>query len=220
MGLSESIDRAVERILTVLKQEPTRSLPKSVAESELEKGFSKELAKAAIRNAVDRCLVNLVVDYPDEKWGINRGVPAWHLKLMNPEDVREIQGLKPAELALIRLLQQQDDPEHVGEMKEKDARATLVDEGFSEQDLRSLWIDDMVDSLFMYEGDKSIEWVRLIPEEEKTEEYKRHEEEMLLRAVDRESMEIRGHEECEKEQARQQKRKSRTTKKASRTRSV
>jgi len=94
-------------------------------------------------------------------------------------------------------------------------RHGIAKEGITAQDLRSLWIDDMVDSWWAFEGDEKVEWVRLIPEDEKTEDFKREEERIAMMAIDRESREIRMHEEYEKEQLRKQKRKARTKKTSS-----
>jgi len=201
-------------------EESDASMPKSIVERRLADEFSPDTSRDAIRDALANYLVDLIVDYPERKWGIPTGRPVWHLKRISFEYAEKLQALTPAKLALVRLLQQQENGNHVGEMRERDARAMLAKEGFTTQDLRSLWIDDLVDTCWVFEGDEKVEWVRLIPEEEKTEEYKREEERTAMMAVDRESREIREHEEYEKEQMRKQKRKPRAGKKTSHSQST
>lgn len=217
--MSETASSVVTRLLGILEG-PEAAVPKSVVEIKLAEEFSSDMSRDAIRYALANFLVDLVVDYPERKWGIRTDRPIWQLRRMSSEHAKMLQALAPAKLALVRLLQQQDDPDHVGEMRERDVRARLAKEGFTAQDLRSLWIDDMVDSWWAFEGDEKVERVRLIPEDEKTEDFKREEERIAMMAIDRESREIRAHEEYEKEQLQKQKRKSRTAKKTSRAQSI
>lgn len=217
--MSETLSPAVTKLLSML-EESEAGMPKSIVEKRLADEFSPDMSRDAIRYALANYLVDLIVDYPERKWGVRTGRPVWHLKRISSEYAERFQALTPAKLALVRLLQQQEDANHVGEMRERDARAMLAKEGFTPQDLRSLWIDDVVDTCWAFEGDEKVEWVRLIPEEEKTEEYKREEEKIAVMAIDRESREIRGHEEYEKEQMRKQKRKPRTGKRTIHTQST
>jgi len=206
--LSDRTNAVLNELLNLLLKWET-GVPKQVVESRLTERFSADVCRDTIRYALDNFLVDLVVDYPLPTWGILEGHHVWHFRRLSPESAKKLQDLDPVDLALVRLLQQQAEPGHIGEMRERDAKAELTRQGFKEDELRALWIDGMADSPWAFEGDEKIKWLRLVPEYEKTEEHKRAEEEWDRIALDREALHTRIADEMDKEEERRQKRSAR-----------
>ena len=161
------LSEVIEAIINLLKDEQGNSMPRVVLERELSHRFSERLYKEGIQRAVNEFRVNLVTDYPADKWEVDSGEPAWHVKLLSPDDAKKLRKLKPVQLALLRLLQQQDWPYGLGEMRVQDAREKLVALGFSEREAGYPHIDDVTEYFYNSADDLRIEHVALISEHEK-----------------------------------------------------
>lgn len=153
-------------------------IPLEIVIKELTNDYPIEKIESTIELALDEFQIDKVLDYAEDKWNLYGGRPLWHLLKLTPEDAEKLRNLNKVDLALLRLLKKQNTPRHEGEMKSEDARIILQEQGFTEADLRSLWVEDYTDHHYEFEDGKSIEWCRLIPEDEKTEEYKKAMEEI------------------------------------------
>jgi len=174
----------IDMLLSLLATHADDDVPKIVVEQELTKAFPCELCKAAIQEAVAAHLVSLVVEYPMEQWGIPDDYPVWHLRIPSADDEEAARKMLPVEAALVEILQGQGDLGQVGELKEQDARAALASRGFDERDLRILWIDGVADNFWTTTSEGQVEWVRLVPEYDKTEEHWRSTEDYDAKAIE------------------------------------
>jgi len=197
--LTETTDPVLRELLSLL-QRPAAGVPKSVVESVLAEKSSQDDCRHAIEYALDNYLIDLVVDYPLRKWDFPEDSHVWHYRKLSPKSARSSQDLKPVHLALVKLLWQQNEPKCIGEMREKDARVELANQGFGEQELKLLWIDGLVDCYWAFEDDENTKWIRLIPEYEKTPEFKHQEEKLEEWAARREALHTRMTEDMEKEE--------------------
>ena len=218
--MNDQTQQAIEKLLELLRESESGKSPKMDVEQRLSTSFSPIVCSAAIQQALESFLIDQVIDYPSDVPDEEKDKPIWFLKLMDSEESNRLRTLKPIDLAILQALRNHSEYGRIGAMNEDALRVQLVLEGFSREELRVLYVPDKVDSHHTFEDNGWVKWCYLIPEYEKTEEYRHEQEEMLMRGVERESMEIRMHEECEKEDIQKQKRKSSATKKASRTHSV
>jgi hypothetical protein len=154
------------------------AIPLDIVLMELGNTHQMEDIKQAIEQAIDDFKIDKVLDYPDDEWNLSSGRPLWHLLILTPDDADRLRNLDKVDFALLRLLKSQTTPKQEGEMKSEDARTILREQGFTDDDLQSLWVEDLVDHHYEFKDEKSIEWCRLIPENEKTEEYKKTMEEI------------------------------------------
>lgn len=218
--MNEQTQQAIEELLELLRNSGSRKSPKAYVEQHLSIRFSPIVSSATIQQALDCFLIDQVIDYPSDVPDEEKVEPIWFLKLLDSEESSRLRTLKPVDLAIIQALRNHSDYGRIGTMNEDALRAQLGQTGFSREELRILYVPDKVDSHHTFEDNEWVKWCYLIPEYQKTEEYKRREEEMLMKGVERESMEIRMHEESEKEEIQKQKRKARATKKASHAQSL
>lgn len=178
------------------------------------------MCSVAIRRALNEFLIDQVIDYEPAVSSEPSDNPIWFLKIASPDERERLQALTPRDKAIVSILRGQNEQGRIGRIKKELLRAQLREQGFSDEDLRVLYVKDKVDTFQTCEDEGWVDWCYLIPEYEKTEEYKRWEEEMMMSAIERESMILRMQEEMEKEDARKQKRKARAAKKTSRTQSI
>jgi len=167
----------IQELLSLLGQEEHNSIPRVVLERELARHFSERMLKAAIQRAVDEYLVTIVTDYAAKKWDVYDGEVVWYVKTLSPDDARRLRELEPLDLALLRLLQQQNGPFGLGEMRCKEAEERILAQGFTEKEARHRYIPDIT-YIFRTTCDSwDMEHVALIPEYRKTPEYKAAKEE-------------------------------------------
>lgn len=60
----------------------------------------------------------------------------------------------------------------------KEAEEILSERGFDEIP-EGIWVEDIVEETYRYEGDERVDWYFLVQEHLKTDEYKKHEEQIL-----------------------------------------
>lgn len=185
--MTEQTEELVLKIIGFFSEHDTKSIPLDIIIQKISTEYSSEDVERAIESAMDQYLVDKVLDYPDDEWNLYGGRPIWHILKLDTEEADKLQNLKPVNLALLRLLKTQTDVDSLGEIKSEDVRTILIEQGFNEDDVRSLWIEGYVDYHYDFENDRSIEWCRLIPENEKTEEYKREEERIQDESARKES---------------------------------
>jgi hypothetical protein len=122
----------------------------------------------------------------------------WHLKALSKEKAEFYKSLKPEAKALIRLLREQDDPEHRGEIPREFAIKKLADQGYSKDAVRYAHVEDTIEDFYTSWGDeRSVRTLGLVKEYEKTEEYKQWQEEMTEKSIEKEMRRYRFTEECE-----------------------
>ena len=176
--MSHDVENIVENVMEIFLELNRAIIPLEVVIEKLSNDFVIKEIEEAIEYAQERFQVDKVLDYPSNEWSSYAGYPLWHLLKLTPEEAANLQNLKPVDRALLRLLKNQNTAKRFGQMKSDDARVLLREQGFTNGETESLWIEDVVDNHYEYEDGKNIEWCRLIPENEKTEEYKKAEEEI------------------------------------------
>jgi hypothetical protein len=145
-----------------------------------------------INDAIQRAVDNWVVDKvlapiqvtKKEELGLDSKGPFWHLKKLSSEERDKYDSLLPVERALIGLLREQDEPGKRGRIPVKEAEEILSEQGFDEIP-EGIWVEDIVEETYQYEGDERVDWYFLVQEHLKTDEYKKHEEQMLNQGLEK-----------------------------------
>ena len=203
----------VQDMLSFLKHQNGESAPRVIVERDMARHLSERLYKAAIQRVVDECLVTLVLDYPAKKWDVHQDDLAWHVKLLSSEETRRMRELKPVDLALIKLLQKQNGPYDPGEMSVQEAKERLLEMGFGEQEASVLKVEGFTERFFTNPDGPIVEHIALIPEDEKTPEYKAALEESWREFQEKRALRMMMVEEMEKEEEPRQKRRARNREK-------
>lgn len=185
--MKETRSGTMADLMALFSNMDKKSIPLEIVIKELCNDYQIEGIEQAIEHALDDYRIDKVLDYPDSEWNLYGGRPLWHLMKLTSEDADRLRSLRKVDLALLQLLKNQTAPKSEGEMKSDDARIILQEQGFAEDETKFLWVEDYVDHHYEYDDGKSIEWCRLIPENEKTEEYKRAMEEIREAAARKEA---------------------------------
>jgi len=183
------VEEIKNQILKILKDKDGHVYPKPLIEEELAKKLTttydtKEITEALFK-LIDDFQIGMVLDYPSKESGISVGHPIWHLKIMTEDEVKDLQNLPVIKQALLRLLFRADNSRFPGELPVDEARSLLVEQGYPGEDVEFLYIKDKVQTVSIILQDKSgfVSCFRLIPENEKSEEYKK-EHERIQREMD------------------------------------
>ena len=171
--------QVVNEILAILKESDYLRAPRFQVETLLAGRYPSGEISAAIDRALDDCLVNLVLDDCSEGPDTDRGGRTWSLKLLSVEDTQGMKELTPLKRALLRLIYRHENSGFLGRIRVEDAMAALKESGFDVEPLKRGRIKGHVERVWETEDGERSEWFRLIPEDEKTEEFKRAEEESL-----------------------------------------
>ena len=177
--MSTKTKQVVNEILAILKESDYLRAPKLQVETLLADRYPSGEISAAIDCALDDCLVNLVLDDCPEDPDTDRRGRTWFLKLLSAEDTQGMKELTPLKRALLRLIYRHGNSGFLGRIRVEDAMATLKEKGFDVESLKWSRIKDHVERVWETEDGERSEWFRLIPVDEKTEEFKRAEEESL-----------------------------------------
>ena len=177
--MNDGINDITVKILEILRKEGPKGVPKKLVEEQLGDVVPHQLVEKSILHLLDGFKVDLVVDYPPEESELYRGRPIWHLRLLTTEESQILRALPPIKLALLKILRQTKDSDHPGEIPVERVRAILKNEGFDDEDTEWMRIEDRVRRVSTTRNDRQTECFQIIPEDEKTEEFKRAEEERI-----------------------------------------
>ncbi len=212
--MKPQISRIAESVLGLLRDGNPEGTPRKIIEQQLENQSSLEMIRDAILHLLNSYVIDLTIDYPPKESGIYDGRPVCHLKLLTDEASQSLRALTPLAWALLKILRQKNDSRFPGEIPVEDAKAVLRREGFEDEDVEWLWIENRVDRIRTTRAGKLVPCFRIIPEYEKTEEYKSSQEEAHREWEEREAFRMRMIEKLEKEdearERRRQKRKKAT----------
>jgi len=208
--MNTDFKQVVNEILAILKDSDCLRAPKFRVETLLADRYPSGEISAAIDRALDDCLVILVLDdYPEDP-DTDKGGRIWFLKLLSAEDAQGVRELTPLKRALLRLIYKHGNSDFLGRIRVEDAMAALKERGFDAESLKWGRIKDYVERVWETEEGERSEWFRLIPEDEKTEEFKRAEEESLKEWEEWNAHKMKRIEEMEKEgEARERRRQKR-----------
>ena len=211
--MNDEIHDIAGRILEILREESPKGIPKKIVEEQLGDVFPHQLIEKSILHLLDGFKVDLVVDYPPEESELYQGHRIWLLKLLTSEESQVLRALSPVKLALLRILHQTKDSDYPGEIPVESARAILKNKGFEDEDTKWLRIKDRVEQVGTTREGHLTQCFLIIPEDEKTEEFKRAEEERVREweewdALKRKMIEDREKEDEARERRRQKRKKA------------
>jgi len=146
-------------------------IPKEQARKQLEDFYSPDIVAEGISKAIDEFLIEQVVDYTRRE-GEAGGELIWYLRVLSKEEELKLRHLKPVQLALLRVIYEQESPGCPGEIRVIDAIDKLGKRGCTNPGNEYLRIADKIDPFWKIEDHGRTEWLRMIPEHEKTPEYK------------------------------------------------
>ena len=108
------------------------------------------------------------------------------LKMLSPDESQKLRDLTPLQLSFLRILQETDDEDFTGEVPISEVESKLIASGFSKDEVEWLSIADRVYRVKTNRDGVSVRCYMIIPEYEKTKEYKKFQEESELRATEKE----------------------------------
>jgi len=153
------------------------SIPKELVKKQLESRYPPDVIVRGITEAISDYVIDQFVDYAPGEGEFAHSELIWYLRILDKEDSQNLQALKPVATALLRLLYEQETPEHPGEMRVEDARAKLAEKGYAKSETKYLSVKDRVDTFCRLDTGRPEEWFRVIPEYKKSAEYKAAKEE-------------------------------------------
>ena len=211
--MNDEIHDIAGRILEILREGSPKGVPKKLVEEQIVKAYAHELVKKSISYLLDEFMVDLVIDYPSEESGLYQGHRIWHLKLLTSKESQVLRALSPVKSALLGILRQTKDSDHPGAVPVESARTILKNEGFDDEDTEWLRIKDRVRRVSTTINGCQTKCFWMIPEDEKTEEFKRAEEERVREweewdALKRKMIEDREKEDEARERRRQKRKKA------------
>lgn len=212
--MKPQVSQIAKSVLALLRDGNPKGTPQKVIEQQLENQSSLELIRDAISHLLDSYVIDLTIDYPPKESGIYGGRPVRHLRLLTDKASQSLRELAPIAWALLKILRQVNDLKFPGEIPVEDAKEMLGKEGFDDEDIEWLWIENRVDRIRITRAGELVPCFRIIPEYEKTEEFKRAEKEGFREWEEREAFRMKAIEKLEKEnearELRRQKRKKAT----------
>ncbi len=185
---------------------------KLTVENQLAENYHPDFVRRGIGYVLDNLLVQQVLDEPSKESGILDD-SVWYLKPLHPDTTDKLNNLKPRSFALVRLLHEQDSPKRRGQMPIDPAKNELRRRGIEYNDMEYIWIEGLIDAFFAHCGDKSVMWVRLVPEYETTEDYRKDEERLYREWTERDAFRMKMIDEIEKEERKRKKRRKQKQKK-------
>jgi hypothetical protein len=210
--MNDGINDITVKILEILRKEGPKGVPKKLVEEQLGDVVPHQLVEKSILHLLDGFKVDLVVDYPPEESELYRGRPIWHLRLLTTEESQILRALPPIKLALLKILRQTKDSDHPGEIPVERVRAILKNEGFDDEDTEWMRIEDRVRRVSTTRNGRQTECFQIIPEDEKTEEFKRAEEERIREWEEWDALKRKRSDEIDKEAEARMRRKQKRKK--------
>ncbi len=111
----------------------------------------------------------------------------WYLYLASEEETKKYLSLRDIDKILLKILINHDTNGEIGQIRYDYVKSLLEEKGFSERELRRLWIDDITDFVWKTENGERVQWCYLVPEWEKTDSYKAARAKATERALEKES---------------------------------
>lgn len=165
--------RICDEIIEILKQKPSR-VKKNEVEMQLLSVHDQSQIAEALDYGLENTIIHQVLDYsyPDSDIEL-----CWYLQIPDENEIANLRGLKPIDFAIIRILQEQDDPTTIGQMRIKDVKKELTKRGIDISRKKRIIVKERVERFQITNNIGTDEWCRLIPEFAKSDEYKKAEAE-------------------------------------------
>ncbi|TFG11662.1 hypothetical protein EU537_11800 [Candidatus Thorarchaeota archaeon] len=183
-------DEYIEHLIGLLSEKGREPMPLVIVEKRLTQMFDtleespKVSAKEAIEYSLEHWIVEKVVAYPESEYNLPSYRRVWCLKIPSKEERMRLKNLSSVQQAFLKMLYESEGNGRLGSIKEEDALKELQDADYEVDKVP--WISDMLDISYVPTDDGYEIWYYLVPEDEKTEEYKKKLEEMSRRAWEKE----------------------------------
>ena len=168
----KELTHILEDLKKMLRERPLEKAPRIEVEAQLSRNYDTNLCDNAIEYALENYLIDLLVDMLPLQSNSTEEHVTWFLKLLSVDERKELQELNDVEWALLQFIRQKKNSDYIGYIKYDDAIDHLSLQGFKEDELKSLWIQDRIHVVWIDDGSGLVKSLYLIPEWEKTETYK------------------------------------------------
>ena len=170
--IMKELTHILEDLKKMLRERPLEKAPRIEVEAQLSRNYDTNLCDNAIEYALENYLIDLLVDMLPLQSNSTEEHVTWFLKLLSVDERKELQELNDVEWALLQFIRQKKNSDYIGYIKYDDAIDHLSLQGFKEDELKSLWIQDRIHVVWIDDGSGLVKSLYLIPEWEKTETYK------------------------------------------------
>jgi hypothetical protein len=172
MNTTES--EAVAILIELLENTDTKQIPLRKLVNRLHKtlqanpGINTD-ASTIIEYALDNWIVDKILDYDDSSEE-SIGRPVWFIRILNEKEVEILRNLSDETKCLLKILRKSETDGSLGVVRTSDVLKTLYERGY---DLELVpHVPDRVDDYFKTVDGEFTQFHYLIPEDEKSEEYK------------------------------------------------
>ncbi|MFX1483881.1 MAG: hypothetical protein ACFFCP_11930 [Promethearchaeota archaeon] len=170
--MSDKILEAAQIIAEILRNTETKRMPlrelKSRLQASLQVNENIEMDDV-IQYALENWIVEKVLDYDNDS-AESVGQLEWFLRILSEKEAERFQNLPEASKCFIRILYGINTPGDLGVIRADDALKKLNEKGYDVEYVP--YIPDKTDDFFRLEDGELVQFHYLIPEEEKSEEYK------------------------------------------------
>ncbi len=188
--MEKTVNHVRESILEMLRESDGKSRPRITVEQALSEQYGRPAVRAGVIDLLKEFIIDLVIDYHPRDSELSNDRPTWFLKLLEPQESRYLRELPPVKRRLLEILYEIDDNDFIGEMPVSKVKELLSTEGFDFEQIKWAQIRNRVERVELTYKGKLTPYFRIIPEYEKSEEYKRAEEEQLKRIIERETRDM------------------------------
>ena len=214
--MGEMTTKPVDILLDLVSATGKRGLPLTFAVRKLEEklrleGYANpaEIAQETILEALESCSVDKIIDEPESKEESPSLRPIWLLRLLSPEESSILQRLSPGAKALLKILRESEWDGSIGVIRENLALEKLREKGFNFEHVPRI---SERTGIFFKPGDgNSIPYCYLLPEDERSEEFKASMKEADEELMEREWREDRAIAREEAQERRKTARKKKAT---------
>lgn len=170
MNVKDVNQEAVGFLLDILGDNEDKRLPLSSAREKMEEflgGEYEDKAQETIEYALDNWMVEKILDYNDEE---PSGRRVWFLRLLTQEESLQRESLPEEDQAFLKILYTSEGDGQLGAIRSDIATKKLQELRFDPE--YSCYIHGLTYDFFTTEDGEQVMYHYLIPEDEKTEEYK------------------------------------------------
>jgi hypothetical protein len=170
--MSDEILETAHMLAEILQNTETRRMPlrelKSRLQASLQINENIEMDDV-IQYALENWIVEKVLDY-DNDYTESVGQLVWFLRLLSEKEAERFQNLPEVSKCFIRILYSINTPGDLGVISADNALKKLNERGYDVEYVP--YIPNKTDDFFRLEDGELVQFHYLIPEEEKSEEYK------------------------------------------------
>ena len=130
---------------------------------------SKADANDVIQYALDNWIVDKILDYDDSSEE-SMGEPVWFIRILTEEEAEVLQNLPEAAKCFIKILYESKTDGTLGVVRTRDVLKTLRERRYNLELVP--YVSNKISDFFKTKGGKLVQFHYLVPEDEKSEEYK------------------------------------------------